>query len=365
MADFTREELRVFNRGRIQLLPYRDRAGRRVIVGFPPQGDHDQVNHLTRAKIHIYLWFVASEDIETQRKGMVLIIYHDPNITNSSTSPNSKDHTAPNDGQDTRALPNSAWVRTYKKYLMAGRLVRQCAFHLCTPDTPYYHFIQLYCTLLAEPEIRCHMKFHVGRDIENRYELTGYGIPLDQFPVTETGKIKTNHFRKWIKLRKSLESASSHLAQNPSEIIECPRINDVVFRASQSVMSHGGNHFFRGLVESKHEEHDMAATREKKMNITRGVIEEVRKRNGRFLVWDNKTWWTEMKDEKQIYARIAIFFRNSKVSANAKINRQTTLSSTYAFAGEGGSTDDRKRKIICNDCGDGQYDKKQSCFIIT
>ena len=207
--------------------------------------------------------------------------------------------------------------------------------------------------------------WYLGRDIENRYELTGYGIPLDQFPVTETGKIKTNHFRKWIKLRKSLESASSHLAQNPSEIIECPRMNDVVFRASQSVMSHGGNHFFRGLVESKHEEHDMAATREKKMNITRGVIEEVRKRNGRFLVWDNKTWWTEMKDEKQIYARIAIFFRNSKVSANAKINRQTTLSSTYAFAGEGGSTDDRKRKIICNDCGDGQYVKKQSCFSIT
>jgi hypothetical protein len=48
LSDFTREELRVFNRGRIQLLPYRDRAGRRVIVGFPPQGDHDQVNHLTR-----------------------------------------------------------------------------------------------------------------------------------------------------------------------------------------------------------------------------------------------------------------------------------------------------------------------------
>ena len=41
LTDFTKDELRILNLGRIQLLPYRDRAGRRVIVLFPPQGNHE------------------------------------------------------------------------------------------------------------------------------------------------------------------------------------------------------------------------------------------------------------------------------------------------------------------------------------
>ena len=41
LADFSKDELRVLNLGRIQLLPYRDRAGRRVIAMFPPPGDNE------------------------------------------------------------------------------------------------------------------------------------------------------------------------------------------------------------------------------------------------------------------------------------------------------------------------------------
>ena len=64
------------------------------------------------------------------------------------------------------------------------------------------------------------------------------------------------------------------------------------------MMSHAGNSMFRSLVESKHYEHSIAATREAKMEITRSVIGDVKRRNGRFLVWNNTTWWNEMKDEK-------------------------------------------------------------------
>ena len=47
LSDFNKQELRVFNSGRVQLAPFRDRAGRRVIVGFPPY-DHDRFDHRTR-----------------------------------------------------------------------------------------------------------------------------------------------------------------------------------------------------------------------------------------------------------------------------------------------------------------------------
>ena len=49
LTDFSRKELKVFNIGRIQLLPYRDRGGRRVVVGIP---SHD---HRVEAKTRVSL----------------------------------------------------------------------------------------------------------------------------------------------------------------------------------------------------------------------------------------------------------------------------------------------------------------------
>lgn len=188
-----------------------------------------------------------------------------------------------------------------------------------------------------------------GQDIENRYQLNGFGIPLDQLPITESGKIKITHFKKWVQLRKNIEDPNpdSHYRRDMKSIVECPGLNDVVFRPSQSTMCHPGNVMFRGLVESKHFEHSIAPTREAKIEITKGVISEVKKRGGRFLAWNNLTWWTELTDERLIYSKIAVFFRNSKVSAKAKSNHQSMKSSTYMFTGADNLMDDKRRKIEC------------------
>ena len=184
-----------------------------------------------------------------------------------------------------------------------------------------------------------------GEDIENRYKLSGYGIPLDQLPITETGKIKVMHFKKWLQLRKNIEDPNYKLRKELESIVECPRLNDVVFRPSQSTMCHPGNVMFRGLVESKHVEHSVAPSREAKIDVTRSVMTAVRNLGGRFLVWNNQTWWTELTDERIIYSKIAVFFRNSKVSAKAKTNRQVTRSSTFIFADQTSSMNDKRRRI--------------------
>ena len=204
----------------------------------------------------------------------------------------------------------------------------------------------LYCTVL-------YFFTFLGQDVENRYQLNGYGIPLDQFPITETGKIKTTNFKKWIQLRKNLEDVNSEIGRNHMSIVECPRSNDVVFRPSQSTMCHPGNVMFRSLVESKHYAHDVATSREAKIDITKGVIQDIKNTGGRFLVWNISSWWTELIDETQIYSKTAVFFRNSKVSANARNNRQTSRSSTYVFAGESISRDDKRRRITSSDEDDG------------
>jgi hypothetical protein len=52
LSDFNKQELRVFNTGRVQLAPFRDRVGRRVMVGFPPY-DHDRFDHRTRVSFRV------------------------------------------------------------------------------------------------------------------------------------------------------------------------------------------------------------------------------------------------------------------------------------------------------------------------
>ncbi len=49
LTDFSKKELKVFNTGRLQLLPYRDRGGRRLIVGVPSQQhrNHDPVTRVS------------------------------------------------------------------------------------------------------------------------------------------------------------------------------------------------------------------------------------------------------------------------------------------------------------------------------
>ncbi len=322
--------------------------------------------------------------------------FHNPAISDATPSSATTESVSSaidrdEDFEEIRGLPS---LRFAKIYVMArrGMPIRVVAFHTCTPDTPYYSIIRAYNSAMVEERAR--LKFHIGalkmvrnktcvtvlkceslkphllyyfvfpnelrlpffslagEDIENRYKLSGYGIPLDQLPITESGKLKNMHFKKWIQLRKTIESSNTMIENDLGSIIECPNLKDVVFRPSQSTMCHPGNVMFRSLVESKHFEHSIAPNREAKIDVTRSVMIAVKQLGGRFLVWNNETWWTEITDEKVIYSKIAVFFRNSKVSAKAKSNRQTTKSSTYIFADQ-----DKRRKI---DFGGDMTD--ETCF---
>ena len=148
-----------------------------------------------------------------------------------------------------------------------------------------------------------------------------------------------------MQFRKTLEEPTSDLFEIRESIIECPGLADVIFRPGQSSICHPGNMNFRSLVESKHYEHSVAATREGKVDITKGVLQEIRSMGGKFLVWDHRNFWVELEDEKKIYAKIAIFFRNSKVSVKAKKNCQSIRGGTFAFAGDA----DKRRKIDDDD----------------
>lgn len=177
--------------------------------------------------------------------------------------------------------------------------------------------------------------------MELQYKLLGYGIPVDLLPVTETGNVKTRNLLQWIKVRKVMEEGvkTPMVDGDETSCIEIPGLNDVIFRYGKSYLSHPGNVMFRGLIEAKHEEHNDGTT-DAKLSATWWVVDEVLRRNGRFLAWDNQGFWVQLQDKKEMRAKVAIAFKEYKKKLSSQKNRQVSESSTFDFERQDG----RKRK---------------------
>ncbi|VEU38827.1 unnamed protein product [Pseudo-nitzschia multistriata] len=357
----TKEERVAFRSGFIQLLPYGDRAGRRIIM---ITTDALLYSTYIRVKIFLYIWTVASNDVATQQNGAVLICW---------------------DGRKDMKLPSPSEQQLVRKLFSAIPL-RICGIHFCFPDSHFYRMARaIFSLTVGGAEHRNRLRFHIGEEIELKYQLGTFGVPVCQIPITETGNVKTGNFHKWIAMRKiveekksadaaSLSHRQSQLQLQPflqtnvmnwniqmqlqatlmstqyminknmstqngtnfnptTSFVEYPGLNDVAFRKGMSLMHHPGNDYFHGLIQSKILEHD-AASQSGKARIAWWVVDEIRKRKGRFLSWDQQGWWVVLEDESKIRLKVAVFFREWKKHRRAEQNRQTisrSMKSTYKF----------------------------------
>lgn len=206
--------------------------------------------------------------------------------------------------------------------------------------------------------------------MEIQYHLHGYGIPVDQIPITDTGNIKTKNLLQWVRVRKFLESSrgnsSNEAMTSDSEsseafnaihlAIDCPNVNDVIFRGKHACLSHPGNAMFRSLIESKHEEHIRATTTDAKVKVTWNIIEAVEQKNGQFLVWDNNGCWRRMTNRNQIRTKVAGALKDHKRRLKARQNLVVTQSSTYKF--ERQDNKNKKRKVL----SDSEDQNRNCCF---
>eukprot|EP00531_Pseudo-nitzschia_arenysensis_P004538 CAMPEP_0116145480 /NCGR_PEP_ID=MMETSP0329-20121206/16616_1 /TAXON_ID=697910 /ORGANISM="Pseudo-nitzschia arenysensis, Strain B593" /LENGTH=503 /DNA_ID=CAMNT_0003641089 /DNA_START=98 /DNA_END=1605 /DNA_ORIENTATION=- len=318
MSDFSREEMQAFRVGHQQLLPYRDRSGRRIfaLVG----GLGVTVPLVTRVKILVYTILVASDDVETQQKGITTIIW-----------PGTK---TPKDDQ----VGNLKFDRIlFLKRVFEFLPVRTCSMHFSFPSTPFFQVIRT-LFMLSMPSLIKRMKFHVGENIERQYSIKSYGVPVELIPLTDTGNIKTTYLKQWMKLRRIVEvmKMTESGEDNSVSIIECPGSNDVVFRSGTSMSCHPGNVRFRCLVESKHEIPSIVS-QTTQAELAEQLIEEIEARGGRFLKWDNRGYWTELTDRLQIHTKVALSIRDFKYKTKAQRNRQTNQSYTYLFQCQDGN----------------------------
>eukprot|EP00536_Pseudo-nitzschia_multiseries_P005321 jgi/Psemu1/190271/e_gw1.99.55.1 len=166
LKDLTKRELQYLKKGQMQLLPNRDRAGRRIFA-FSGREDRNFDVH-EKYRVSMYLHDVCSEDETTQKLGLV-----------SLNSPRMKRH---------KSLGGLTEREFYHKF-SEGCPLRLSAIHYTGPDTFIYRIGSALILSLLGREERKMVRFHGGSQIEYMYSLKSFGISPDNIPITDSGQI--------------------------------------------------------------------------------------------------------------------------------------------------------------------------------
>jgi hypothetical protein len=137
----TQIERDLLKSGSNQILPCRDKAGRRILARL---GVFGTSNHTTtnKVRVSIYMMQVFSEDEETQKQGVVIL--HWPLLTDYTT-------------RDIGPL----W-----KVAMFGP-VRISAFHFCLKENQRLAAVTTQTILLACPELQARCRIHIGMTLNS------------------------------------------------------------------------------------------------------------------------------------------------------------------------------------------------------
>jgi len=148
LSDFTREEAKILQNSRTQPLPFRDRSGRRVFVSVG--GCNFDLSLQLRYKIMMYMHWVVSEDIETQRKGYVAVVW----MFDEDERPNTF---------------QKLWQKLRKKHKTfdtaynGSRPTRLCSFHFFVPqNSPFLRTMANIYSFTKRPEERKRFKPFFG-----------------------------------------------------------------------------------------------------------------------------------------------------------------------------------------------------------
>lgn len=317
-SDFTKAEMKLFRKGFFQVLPVRDRAGRRVLSllgGFEPG-----IDPVMRAKALFYLLDVLTRDnVETQRTGIVIVT--EPYMWSTGDEKRST---------SSLKFPHPQEGLYYTKRVLESMPDRLIAIHNCWPDKPAFRFISKLLTIygVSGATQRLRLKFHIGAELELRYRLKSYGIPIELLPITETGSIKMGNHSNWIKTRKHIEQA----IDNSVTVVECPGLHDVGFRRGTSSMEHPGNVWCRDLILFLLDDRDLQIKRNPNIefssdNTTSGnnnsiaskihneaverCVNKVEQRGGRFLEWNKeRSAWIQILGGTKIRQKISVLFHS-------------------------------------------------------
>ncbi|VEU43988.1 unnamed protein product [Pseudo-nitzschia multistriata] len=352
-SDFTAKEKQYIRKGHCQFLPFRDRSGRRILAVVNPtlytgdserplqqmsREERDDSMFFMQAKLLMYMVWTAGYDIETQRRGIVYLCWLDPT------------HQPKQNFNLSVGIPRLNMTSVFT--------VRASAVHTCSPDRPFYRFFRNLLIIGSTQANRPKVRFHLGTSIEVRYKLRAFGIPTEHIPVSVTGTIKTGYVKQWMHAREVIEQ--NYFMNNSNvTIVECPRLDDVLFRHGISFNSNPGNAAVRRLIINTYKEQEIVKIKRRKMVLA--IIEDVRKNGGRFLVWNDEGWWNELLDfDDMIMAKVEYIIkdvrRENRISIRQQQQQLKVSSSTSIFCSASTNV-----QIPSSDEEDGTSDRNCNC----
>ena len=174
-----------------------------------------------------------------------------------------------------------------------------------------------------------------GESVELRYNLRSYGIPTEHIPISVTGTLKFGYVKQWMRAQEVIEENCAS-DNNNETIVECPQLDDVLFRQGISLNSNPGNAMVRRLIINTYQKQEIA--RVKRRKVVLNIIEEVRKSGGRFLVWNDEGWWNELfmdENEDLLMAKVEYIIKDVRRENRISVRQQQQLlkvnSSTSIF----------------------------------
>eukprot|EP00537_Pseudo-nitzschia_pungens_P007882 CAMPEP_0172377862 /NCGR_PEP_ID=MMETSP1060-20121228/69129_1 /TAXON_ID=37318 /ORGANISM="Pseudo-nitzschia pungens, Strain cf. cingulata" /LENGTH=186 /DNA_ID=CAMNT_0013105571 /DNA_START=1226 /DNA_END=1786 /DNA_ORIENTATION=- len=136
---------------------------------------------------------------------------------------------------------------------------------------------------------------------------------------------------------------NNNCGDNNLSIVECPQLEDVLFRQGISLNTNPGNAMIRRLIIKAYKDQNIRVKR-RKMVLT--ILEEVRKSGGRFLMWNEEGWWNELLlnnsgAEDLLVAKVEYVIkdvrRENRISIRQQQQQLKTNSSTSMFCAQDGT----------------------------
>ena len=158
----TRKEKRTLANIAFHFLPFRDRSGRRVFVSVGPCG-YD-IEPMLRIKILWYMFWIASEDVESQRKGVVIVGWpNNSKVDACMTKACDSDSGESIDPWEQLRPTLINLEGAYQAKAMVGLPMRVAAVHVCHEDKPVFNIVNALFYFAMGPAIKSRYKVHIGK----------------------------------------------------------------------------------------------------------------------------------------------------------------------------------------------------------
>lgn len=299
LSDFTGESAKYLQFGCQQLLPGRDRSGRRIVGNFicdMPATARDRI----RTALYM-LMTVARDNIDVQKRGLVGLFWA---------------RELKFDDIKVRSIVHARIIPVMPVHFRS--------IHTCLPtiSSPIVEMVKSMHIYVVGPKLRQRMRIHQGSAIECLYTLQTFGIQSHQIPInTNTGKIKPQSHLRWLDFQRTREKMI--VKDKEFHGIECPEQNDILLGRGWPTMSHPGNAIFRNLIEVRSEAYNTAESKRDKTIIAWSIVSELKEAGSRFLR-EKSGWWMEVSDEVA-RAKVSVGFRDIRKAKmkSAKLAEKT------------------------------------------